>query len=78
MAEINNERLEEQGKKVLGGVTVLFWVVSILTGIGMFSLNFSNWMPKDLIWDHYPSAFPHLILHGYHLLYLLPHLWVCM
>ena len=58
MEEAKNERLEEEGKKILGGVTILFWVVSILTGIGMFSLNFGNWMPKDIFIGPVAIGFP--------------------
>jgi len=39
---------EDPGKKVLEGVTILFWVVAILTGIGMFSLNFGQFFTKGL------------------------------
>lgn len=36
MTDQNQQELE-QGRKVLGGVIILLWVVAILTGIGYFS-----------------------------------------
>ena len=47
MDEIKQEN-QEQGKKVLEGVTILFWVVAILIGIGMFSLNFGGLFTKGI------------------------------
>jgi len=45
--EMANEELEKEGKKILGGVTILFWVVSILTGLVTFSFNTGNWYPDN-------------------------------
>jgi hypothetical protein len=47
MNDIKQEN-SDQGKKVLEGVTILFWVVAILTGVGMFSLNFGGLFAKGL------------------------------
>ncbi len=44
-----NDELEKEGKKVLGGPTIYFWVVSILTGIGVFSFNSADWA-KQSVW----------------------------
>jgi hypothetical protein len=41
MTELTKEELN-QGKKVLGGIFILFWVVAIIAGLGMTSLN---WLP---------------------------------
>ena len=41
MTELTKEELN-QGKKVLGGIFILFWVVAILVGLGLTSLN---WLP---------------------------------
>ena len=46
MAELTKEELE-QGKKVVEGPTTYFWVIAVLTGIGMNSLNFRDWI-QDL------------------------------
>lgn len=43
--EMANNKLEKEGKKVLGGVIILFWVVSVLAGIATFSFNTSDWIP---------------------------------
>ena len=41
MTELTKEELN-QGKKVLGGISILFWVVAILVGLGLTSLS---WLP---------------------------------
>ncbi len=38
MAELTKEELN-QGKKVLGGIFILFWVVAIIIGLGLTSLS---------------------------------------
>ena len=38
----------EQGKKILEGVTILFWVVAIIAGLGMFSMNFGSFFNKGM------------------------------
>ncbi|MBM3706114.1 MAG: hypothetical protein FJW66_06280 [Actinobacteria bacterium] len=45
MSELTKEELEA-GKKVVGGPTIYFWVISILSGIGLFSLNMWQWADK--------------------------------
>ena len=47
MAELTQEELN-QGKKVLGGVTIFFWVIAVLAGIGLFSLNFGEWFTNGI------------------------------
>ena len=43
MEELSKEQLDA-GKKVLGGVTIFFWVVAALIAVGLFSFNnFGNW-----------------------------------
>jgi hypothetical protein len=46
MTELTKEELE-LGKKTLEGPTIYFWVISLLAGIGLFSLNLGSWM-RDL------------------------------
>ncbi|MBC7334087.1 MAG: hypothetical protein H5T85_06510 [Actinobacteria bacterium] len=43
--EGNNREIEE-GKKVLGGVIILLWVVAIFTGIGYLSRDWRLWFIK--------------------------------
>jgi hypothetical protein len=38
MEELSKEQLDA-GKKVLGGVTIFFWVVAALIAVGLFSFN---------------------------------------
>jgi hypothetical protein len=47
MNEIKQEN-SDQGKKVLEGVIILFWVVAVLSGIGMFSLNFGGMFARNM------------------------------
>lgn len=47
MNEIKQEN-KDPGRKVLEGVIILFWVVAIITGIGMFSLNFGGLLNKGM------------------------------
>ncbi|MBM3708963.1 MAG: hypothetical protein FJW61_00875 [Actinobacteria bacterium] len=42
MTELTQEELNN-GKKVLGGITIFFWVLAVIIGIGLFSLNFGDW-----------------------------------
>jgi len=47
MAELTKEQLEE-GKKVLGGINIFFWVVGGIIAVGLFSFSsFGGWA-KDL------------------------------
>jgi cytochrome c biogenesis factor len=57
MNEINQEN-QDQGKKVLEGVTILFWVVAILAGLGMLSLNFSGLIARGMHLGPYQVGFP--------------------
>ena len=43
-----NEELEKEGKKVLGGPIIYFWVIPILTGIAVFSFNSADWARESL------------------------------
>jgi len=47
MNDIKQEN-SDPDRKVLEGVIILFWVVAILTGIGMFSLNFGGLFTKGM------------------------------
>jgi hypothetical protein len=47
MAELTKEELEH-GKKVLGGIFILFWVVAILVGLGLTSLSWLPGFVRDL------------------------------
>ncbi|MCL4415156.1 MAG: hypothetical protein M1308_01190 [Actinobacteria bacterium] len=54
MTELTKEELD-QGKKVLGGIFILFWVIAVIVGLGMTSLNWLpgfvhgfNWGPVDI------------------------------
>jgi hypothetical protein len=44
-----NEELEKEGNKVLGGPIIYFWVLSILTGIAVFSFNSADWA-RESFW----------------------------
>jgi hypothetical protein len=48
MTDLTQEELK-QGKKVLGGVTILFWVVAVLVGVGLSSFNFGEWAKEFYI-----------------------------
>ena len=43
-----NKELEKEGRKVLGGPIIYFWVLSVLSGIGVFSLNSTDWARESL------------------------------
>lgn len=47
MGELTQEELD-QGKKILGGVINLFWVVAVLTGLGLFSINYGEWFTRGI------------------------------
>lgn len=47
MSELTQKELE-QGKKVLGGIIILFWVTAIITGLGLLSVNYGNWFTRSL------------------------------
>jgi len=41
--QVEKKNVEKKdGKKVLGGVFILVWVVTILSGVGLMSVNFSQ------------------------------------
>lgn len=48
----------EQGKKILEGVTILFWVVAIISGIGMFSMNFGSFFNRGLHFGPFEFGMP--------------------
>jgi len=41
MSDLETKNNDSDGKKVLGGVKILLWVVSIISGLGM--LTFNSW-----------------------------------
>ena len=45
MSELTKEELEE-GKKVVNGPIIYFWVISVLAGIGLFSFNMWQWADR--------------------------------
>jgi len=47
MTELTQEELD-QGKKVLGGVIILLWVVAGLTGIGYLSREWGSWFIPNI------------------------------
>lgn len=57
MEELTKEELE-QGKKLVEGPTIYFWVLSVITGIGLFSLNFGEWMNRGLNFGPVEIGFP--------------------
>jgi hypothetical protein len=54
---------EEQrlGEKVTGGLKIYFWVISILAGIGAFSLfNLGNWLDRNIYIGSVNISFPRI------------------
>src|SRR4030043_1453631 len=49
MTELTKEELN-QGKKVLGGIFILFWVIAILVGLGLTSLSWLPGFVRDFSW----------------------------
>lgn len=48
MTELTKKELK-LGEKVIGGPKIYFWVISILAGIGTFSVfNLGNWLGKNI------------------------------
>jgi hypothetical protein len=47
MTKLTQEELD-QGKKVLGGIITLLWVVAILTGIGYLSREWGLWFMPNI------------------------------
>ncbi|MBN1298340.1 MAG: hypothetical protein JW997_01485 [Actinobacteria bacterium] len=47
MTELSKQE-NEKGKKIVEGPTIYLWVLSVVTGIGLFSLNFGGWMGNDI------------------------------
>jgi len=47
MSDLTQEELDH-GKKILGGIFNLFWVVAILTGLGLFSINYGEWFTRNV------------------------------
>ncbi len=43
MKELKKEELEK-GKKAIEGPMIYFWVIAVIVGISLFSLNFGDWM----------------------------------
>ena len=57
MTELTKEGLN-QGKKVLGGIFILFWVVAILVGFGLTSLNWLPGFVHDFSWGPVDIGLP--------------------
>ena len=57
MNEVKQDSMEP-GKKILEGVTILFWVVAVLTGLGMFSMNFGSFFNKGMHWGPFQFGMP--------------------
>src|SRR4030042_5563198 len=57
MTELTKEELN-QGKKVLGGIFTLFWVVAILVGLGLTSLSWLPGFVRDFSWGPVDIGLP--------------------
>jgi hypothetical protein len=57
MPEITPEELKE-GKKQLGGVTILCWVCAIIIGIGIFMVPYNQLIPQTFEIGHWGSIGP--------------------
>jgi len=57
MAELTNEQIN-QGKKILGGIFILFWVVAILVGLGLTSLSWLPGFVRDISWGPVDIGLP--------------------
>ena len=57
MTELTKEELN-QGKKVLGGIFILFWVVAILVGLGLTSLSWLPGFVRDFSWGPVDIGLP--------------------
>ena len=57
MTELTKEELN-QGKKVLGGIFILFWVVAILVGLGLTPLNWLPGFVRDFSWGPVDIGLP--------------------
>jgi hypothetical protein len=53
-----NKELEKEGKKVLGGPIIYFWVLSVITGIAVFSFNSADWANRSLWMGPVSIGFP--------------------
>ncbi|MCL4385286.1 MAG: hypothetical protein M1479_08475 [Actinobacteria bacterium] len=45
MNDLIKKELEEEGKKILGGVLILLWVAGVITWLGLMSFNTFNFIP---------------------------------
>ena len=57
MTELTKEELN-QGKKVLGGIFILFWVIAILAGLGLTSLSWLSGFVRDFNWGPVDIGLP--------------------
>jgi hypothetical protein len=57
MAELTKEELDH-GKKVLGGIFILFWVVAIFVGLGLTSFSWVPGFVRDFNWGPVNIGFP--------------------
>ncbi|MDZ7836899.1 MAG: hypothetical protein U5N58_02540 [Actinomycetota bacterium] len=52
-----------QGEKVVGGPKIYFWVISILAGIGTFSVfDFGNWLGRNMYIGNLTIGLPRIDL----------------
>jgi len=57
MTELTKEELN-QGKKVLGGIFILFWVVAVIAGLGLTSLSWLPGFVRDISWGPVDIGLP--------------------
>lgn len=56
MTELTKKEIGE-GKKVLGGVTILLWVAGVITWLGLMSFNWFSWIPDWIPGVHMAGKF---------------------
>jgi hypothetical protein len=57
MTELTKEELN-QGKKILGGIFILFWVIAVLAGLGLTSLSWLPGFVRDFSWGPVDIGLP--------------------
>jgi len=57
MTELTKEELN-QGKKVLGGIFILFWIIAVLAGLGLTSLSWLPGFVRDFSWGPVDIGLP--------------------
>ena len=58
MDNLTKKEIEEEGKKILGGVFILLWIAGVITWLGLMSFNTFNFIPNWFPGFHFFNKSP--------------------